>query len=188
MAEIEMVRLKPKVQCRFCDCVVVLLLSSYGNHITRRHPTQHLTAGEKREDIIPGDASSRPKRIAMPESKENCRYELRPRHAASQSDIPNDAPDIDDGELSDEDYVPSDSEPSSPVEYSNSSASSDDEYPIQSIIGHDDTRGVRRYLIHWEGYPREEASYIPGSWITGTIGRVSFHFAMTLICCFHARE
>jgi hypothetical protein len=27
-------------------------------------------------------------------------------------------------------------------------------------------------LIHWQGYPRDEATKIPGSWITGTVGRV----------------
>ena len=52
------------------------------------------------------------------------------------------------------------------------SSGNEDEGNIQEIIGHEDIRGVRYYWIHWEGYPREEATKIRGSWITGTIGRV----------------
>jgi hypothetical protein len=53
MAEIELVQVKSKVQCRFCDAPVIILLTSYDNHLRRKHPNRRrLTPQEKRDDII----------------------------------------------------------------------------------------------------------------------------------------
>jgi hypothetical protein len=144
---------------------VIILYTSYDKHLRRKHPNlRRLSPQEKRDDIVfhqQQQGLRRSKRIAGREEA-NAAHEFEENNGES-------------GENSSADEKESDLESPEGSSRSNSEAASsdEDEGEIHEIIGHEDIRGVRYYLIHWQGYPREEATKILGSWISGTIGRVN---------------